>query len=136
MDIKLPVPGSAARSAEQEPRTPNTKVESGSAARMAEQNVESTAVPRQSFRGTMSIRTSVATGAKFEFARTHDGPGEALPEGYKPPLVEPVAKQGTPDAAAHRDFGSPASMETEATRDHQVPSRGSWAGRVRKLFGR
>jgi len=135
MDNKLPVPGSAARSAEQEPRTPNTKIEPGSAARNAEQNVENTAVPRRSFPGTMSIRSSVATGAKFEFARTHDGPGEALPEGYKPLIIDPAAKQGTPDAA-HRDLVSPASMETEADNDQQTPSGGSWAGRVRKLFGR
>jgi hypothetical protein len=136
MDNRVPVPGSAARSAEQEPRTPNTKVEPGSAAKMAEQNVESMAVPRQSFRGTMSIRTSVATGAKFEFARNHDGPGEALPEGYKPPIVDPAAKQGAPDAAANRGLVSPASMETEAAKDQQIPSGRSWAGRVRKLFGR
>jgi hypothetical protein len=137
MDNKLPVPGSAARAAEQEPRTPNLKIEPGSAARMAEQNAsETTAVPSQAFRGAMSIRTRVATGAKFEFAHAHNGPGEALPLGYKPPVVATTTNQGAPGAAVDRDPISPASKESEADPEQRIPSGGSWAGRVRKLFGR
>jgi hypothetical protein len=132
MDSKLPAPGSAARSAEQEPSTPNVKVEPGSAARIAEQGAhETTAVPREAFRGTMSIRTRAVSGAKFEFAVRHEGPGEALPEGYKPPASATVANPNMDTEAGHLGPG-----KSEADGEEQTLSGGGWAGRLRKLFGR
>jgi hypothetical protein len=130
MDNKLPVPGSAARSAEQETRTPNSKIEPGSAARIAEQSAhETTAVPRQAFRGTINIRTRASTGAKFEFSGRVDGPGEALPEGYKAP----------PPAAANQsvnaETSNPVSRGMEAAPEATAPAAGTWSGRFRKLFG-
>jgi hypothetical protein len=122
MDDKPIVPGSAARSAEQEPRSPARKIEPGSAARISEES-ESSAVPREAFRASMSIRTRASSGAKFEFAKPQ-GPGEALPEGYKPPQA--VAK----------DVVGPDSGNSTAGSGGESSTGGTWAGRFRKLFRR
>lgn len=130
MDDKLPVPGSAARSAEQEPRASYAKIEPGSTARIAEQSAEeTTAVPRQAFRGAISIRTRAANGAKFEFSGRVDGPGEALPEGYKAPLP------ATANQSVNAETSNPVSKELETAPEAPTPASGSWSGRFRKLFG-
>jgi hypothetical protein len=130
MNDKLPVPGSAARLAEQETRTPNSKIEPGSAARIAEQSAhETTAAPRQVFRGAISIRTRAATGAKFEFSGRVDGPGEALPEGYKAP---PPA---TANQSVNAEAANPVSRGMEEAPEAPAPAAGTWSGRFRKLFG-
>ena len=125
MDNKPIVPGSAARSAEQEPRTPARKIEPGSAARIAEESAhESSAVPREAFRASMSIRTRASSGAKFESFGRPQGPGEALPEGYKPP-----------EAPANKAVSS-APGNSEAEPPAETPPKEGWAGRFRKMFRR
>jgi hypothetical protein len=147
MDNK-PVPGSAARAGEQEPRTVSAKTEPGSAARTAEQSAhESTAVPREAFRGGMTIRTGIATGAKFQFAANHTGPGEALPEGYKAPAAGGTASQSVSvsqsvnanqninAAARHKNPGGAEPDKAEADPVKKTSS-GSLADRFRRLFKR
>jgi len=125
MDNKPIVSGSAARSAEQESRSPAAKIEPGSAARLAEQSAhESGAVPREAFRGSMTIRKRASSGAKFESFGRPQGPGEALPEGYKPP-----------EAAANNVVSS-EPQNSENSRGEETSPGGSWAGRFRKMFGR
>jgi len=125
MDNKPIVPGSAARSAEQESRSPAAKIEPGSAARIAEQSAhESSAVPREAFRGSMTIRTRASSGAKFESFGQPQGPGEALPEGYRPPETTAT------------NVASSKPQNPENRRDEEISPGGSWAGRLRKMFGR
>jgi len=132
MEKKLPEPGSAARSAEERPSTPNRKIEPGSAARIAEQSAhETTAVPRDAFRGTLNIRTRATSGVKFEFASKHEGPGEALPEGYKAQSAAPVEHQPAVNLDSNAE-----SKEPQAGLDSQGPAGGGWGARLRKLFGR
>jgi hypothetical protein len=147
MDNKR-VPGSAARAGEQEPRTATAKTGPGSAARTAEQSAhESAAVPREAFRGSMTIRTRVATGAKFQFVANHSGPGEALPEGYKAPATTGAASQGIGvsqsinanqninAAARHKNPGGTEPDKAEAAPVEKTSS-GSFADRFRRLFKR
>ena len=136
MDDKLPVPGSAARSAEQESRTPNSKIEPGSAARIAEQSAhETTAVPRGAFRGAINIRTRAATGAQFEFSGRLDGPGEALPDGYKAPAPSAANPSVSSDPVPPGTVSS-ISTGSEAVPEAPASADKTWTGRFRKLFGR
>jgi hypothetical protein len=151
MDNKS-VPGSAARAGEQEPRTASAKTEPGSAARTAEQSAhESTAVPREAFRGSMTIRTGIATGAKFQFAANRSGPGEALPEGYKAPAASSAANQSvnvSQSGRVNQSISASQSVNGAATQQNSVgvesgkseavpvqkTASGSLVERFRKLF--
>jgi hypothetical protein len=74
-------PGSAARMAESEPRAASRSISPGSAAKAAEdaaRNAEPR-VPGTAYRGSIGVTIGVATGKRFEFPESPQGPGEALP---------------------------------------------------------
>lgn len=125
MNERLPPPGSAARLAEEKREMPKAVIEPGSAARTAEQSShQSSAVQPEAFRGKLTIRNRSNLGVQFQFAAQHDGPGEALPEGYKPP--HPAL-----DLASHQRIDESQAGPC----GENLPTR-AWAARFRKLFGR